>query len=394
MKKLARLGSIVVLSIGMYAFLTRLSRFAMSAGFAGLISSCVFLFCAGLWCLEYRTAKCSIMANTAKRRSSSRFDWGMHYFRAFAILAIIACHYCALYGYKKLNLTIFTSSTIYFLFISGYLCQFLDDRRRESPWAYYRKKIANVICPFCLFSVFIALFNGDFSFSASFLKNMLLGRVQGQYWYIPFVALLFVFSPFICRMSNRSLVMLTSATGLLFILFPFRIGVYTIKWPEFFYLYTNFTFFYVFGFLYERYKDAFELLVKKNYHWFVVGSIFTALLVWNQGAIGVKYSSIGIVVNTQRFLTLFWVIGLLCLIREKKIWLLDSIAKFSFTLYFIHFGFLVQFKWLRLKLLDISPLPVFVSELLIYVLFLFSMLIVSFVLKAALGKYSRHFIGS
>ena len=35
------------------------------------------------------------------------FDWQMHYFRAFAILMIVATHYCGVFGFSALDQYLF-----------------------------------------------------------------------------------------------------------------------------------------------------------------------------------------------------------------------------------------------------------------------------------------------
>lgn len=73
------------------------------------------------------------------------FDWGMHYFRGFAICAIVINHMAYYLGHESFQWAWLKNGTIFFLFISGYLCQFLDSRRRSSPMEYYSKKLKNVI---------------------------------------------------------------------------------------------------------------------------------------------------------------------------------------------------------------------------------------------------------
>lgn len=322
------------------------------------------------------------------------FDWGMHYFRAFAILAIMACHYAAVYGYEKLDKIVFTSSTAYFLFISGYLCQFLHTKRPDRPLAYYRKKVVNVICPFLVFSILFGIFKGEISFSVDFVVNVLMGRMQLQYWYIPFVSLLFLASPGICRLGNGALFALTGIAALLFLLFPYRIPEFTLKWPGIFYQYTYFTFFYVFGFLYCRHKARFEEIIKRYWAIFTAVALLVLVLLWNGGVGGIKCANTGIAINLQRLMMIFVALGLLQKIRDKKVWLLDNLAKFSFTLYFVHLGLLFVLEPARLKLVEMIPLPAIFTDLSLYCVFVLSMLVAAMGLKRVLGKYSRPLIGA
>ena len=92
-----------------------------------------------------------------KASSKVSFDWGMHYFWAFAILCIAVEHFLCLTGYLHWSKFWFQTGTVYFLFISGYLCQYLHNRRPDSSWNYYRKKLVNVITPYFVWSALTML---------------------------------------------------------------------------------------------------------------------------------------------------------------------------------------------------------------------------------------------
>lgn len=323
------------------------------------------------------------------------FDWGMHYFRAFAILAIMACHYAAGFGYETINQVFFTTSTIYFLFISGYLCQFLDMKRREAPISYYKKKLLNVICPFIIFSVIFAVLKGSFTCDFAFVKQLLLGRVQGQYWYIPFVSFLFLVSPFICRMKNGKLLTLFSVSAFFFLVFAKRPGVFTVRWPDMFYMYAFFTVWYIMGFVYCRYKSQVDVVLNGHWRLFLAGALFLFLILWAPDWLRLSHVRGGSVTCIQRFLTMCCILVLLGKIRDKRIWLLDQIAKFSFTLYFIHFAVYIQLAVVRKVLLcKMTMLPLLVSESLVFVAYFVLMLSVSLLFKTAFGKSSRSLIGT
>lgn len=358
------------------------------------ISSFFALFCFSLWYIESRQNVNKVILPKMSRQGS-RFDWGMHYFRAFAILAIMACHYVSGHGYEMTNKVFFTTTTIFFLFISGYLCQFLHVKKNDSTLTYYRKKLMNVICPFIIFSIVFAILKGKFQFNMGFVKSLFLGRVQGQYWYIPFVSLLFLFSPFICKMKNNSLIILTGITTYFWIMFPFRPGKFTVQWPEVFYFYTYFTVFYVIGFLYCRYKEKIDYYLKRYIVVLTIGALLGYLILWNPSVLRLKTASSPILICVQRFLTMSCVIVLLDKIKDRKIWILDQMAKYSFTLYFIHFAVFIQLDLIRTIILSyVSFLPILIAETLVFVVYIVMMLAISIIFKTAFGKYSRMLIGS
>lgn len=136
------------------------------------------------------------------------FDLAMHYFRAFAIFSVISVHMWIvppLEGHESMSRfldmlrgVLFHSSTLYFVFISGYLFHFLAQRKFDLR-TYYRKKLLNVIVPYVILSVFFTgyaffwySYTGEvprFTKLATgcreFFQALLYGDVVLTYWYIP-----------------------------------------------------------------------------------------------------------------------------------------------------------------------------------------------------------------
>ena len=390
-----RFTAILLCAVAAFACpsLARKCNFGSPMLYGAVLSLAVVGISSLFWVLDVKTQmKCG---KGAKSKSRSNFDWGMHYFRAFAILTILACHYVAWHGYNEIDIVFFNTSTIYFLFISGYLCQYIDKKRRESPVAYYRKKLQNVIVPFIVFSMFFAVMKGVFRFDIEFGKFLLLGRVQGQYWYIPFISSMFVVSPFICRMKDRHLGLLTIISFTLFLIFPVRPGEFTIQWPEVFYFYTYFSGFYFLGFVYCRFKEQVDEYLHKYWYWILILSLGLYAFIHNQSFLGLSAVSRSILVPLQRMSVLCLMLVLLSKVRNKRMWIFDQIAQFSFTLYFIHFALYINFAFVRTSFLGcFAFLPTILAEILMYFLYLVIMLVVSIIVKAALGSRSRMFIGA
>ena len=363
------------------------------AGIGSRIAATVaFVLAAGVvWWLEYRSKR---NEHCKKQPRKEGFDWGMHYFRAFAIVLIMAMHYCASFGYDGIVNGLLHSSTIYFLFISGYLCQYIDSRRRDRPLAYYRKKLLNVICPFLLFSLLFGMMKGIAGFNGEFLANVLCGRVQGQYWYIPFVAGLFLISPWLCRLDARGITIVAIASLFAFLLFPIRPAGFAIAWPHTFYLYTYFSFFYIIGFVYCRYKANIDLELCR-YRWVVYGAaLLAAGMLWWAPMCGLKFPDYAFAVGLQKFIIIVAVVQLLSALKDKKIWMLDKLAKYSFTLYFIHYGVFAQTHGIHDSLLAVMPLPPMWADTIAFALYVTVLLLAAIVVKTALGRYSRWLIGS
>lgn len=322
------------------------------------------------------------------------FDWGMHYFRAFAILSIMGCHYSGCFGYAKLVNVALTSCTIFFLFISGYLCQFIDSKRRDTPLAYYKKKLLNVICPFILFSIGCALLKGFASFSWEFVVRILCGRCQAQYWYIPFVSILFLVSPLICRLTNRNLILTTVISFVLFILFPYRPWGFSVAWPAMFFNYTFFSVFYLVGFVYCRFKNRIDDELNRYWPIFAVFAVLGWVLLAYPQLANLQSRPMGIVMSVQRFSVLIVALVGLTKLKDRKIVVLDLMAQYSFTLYFIHFGLFAFTRPIHAKLVAWSHLPTILAEPLVFCVYVAAMMFGTLMAKKVLGKYSRMILGS
>ena len=358
-------------------------RFAASFAFVALA--------AAIWAME----KSPNSGDSPKKKSTKEgFDWSMHYFRAFAILTIMLMHYCGVFGYSKIVSVLFHSSTIFFLFISGYLCKYIDQRHRVAAHVYYQKKLINVIMPFIVFSILFGLMKGKDLFSAAFLKEMALGEIQGQYWYIPFVSILFLISPPVCRLNNHNLILVWIISIFFFLLFPIRPGGFCVNWPNTLYLYSYFSVFYFTGFLYCVYKDAINAAISKYWSLFAAGALLATLVLWIGSALKLSMVGYDLLIGVQKFLAVVLAIYCLGYLKNKRLLVLDLLAKYSFTLYFIHFGLFAQSHYFHDYLMRVLPLPIFFAETLVFVVYVGGMLSVCVLFKFVLGKHSRSLLGA
>ena len=153
--------------------------------------------------------------------AKNQFLWSFHYFRAFAILNIILVHTWYLppkssysFGTNFVNATrdlLFHGSTIYFLFISGFLFHYLSSR--FNLHRYYLGKIKNVVIPYVFISVFL-IFAEDFIGSKAnipFVKylsiipvKLINGTASFQFWYIPFIIIVFLLSPIFLAIDKKN----------------------------------------------------------------------------------------------------------------------------------------------------------------------------------------------
>lgn len=353
-----------------------------------------------------RKAKSAGQAAGAKKSGvKANFDWGMHYFRAFAILSIAVEHYLCLTGYTPWSSAWFQTGTVYFLFISGYLCQYLHTKRPDTPLSYYRKKLTNVITPYLIWTVAtlgIVYFYGfsrpgvikpEAISASSLAKIFIYGKAQLQYWYIPFVSLVFVVSPLLARVKDSVLCALCFAFSVLMITTEGYRDLGTL--PGLMSTYCLFMGPYLYGMAFSRFRTVLEPLCRK-YVWIALGlGVFCALTIAYPGMFIMKYDNHLLVTAVQKIMFTIVAIVVLQAVSTKKNWVMDQIAKLSFTIYFCHMFFISDFSAIKTATLESCQfLPDCFVMIVLCVAYLAFLLLFSYVLKVAFGKSSRIFIGS
>lgn len=360
-------------------------KVCISVGYAGV--ACFF------WYIDARKSEIHALHRSSKIRQSS-FDWSMHYFRAAAILAIMLTHYAGMCGYRKLVNILFHSSTIYFLFISGYLSQYIGSIKRDVPIQYYKKKIVNVILPFILFSFLFGAVKYKIDIlSVNFLHDLVLGRVLGPYWYIPFVSIIFLATPFLLRLNDTQLLKVTLVSSICFIVFPFRPSCFVLAWPEMFYLYAYFLPFYLFGIVYCRFKKIVDNFLIRNFTAIVIASILLVALLSMSSALGLSHSPDDLLIGLHRMS----IVAMLLVVLRKlpnSIVSLKYLADYSFALYFIHAGVFKECLRLHDRLLPNNPFLIPFFELSFFLFLVVLLMLGIYIFKKSLGSFSRHCIGA
>lgn len=401
-----RLGAIAVLTFfGLFYFrsqgVTPIRSAAVSVGM-----SIFFLL---LWLVESRW---TTNAPTPPKKRSS-FDWGMHYVRGFAIVCILLTHFFQKTDAVRFAHAFLLSSTIYFLFISGYLCQFLAFRHPVVAKTYYFSKLKNVIAPYVVFTIATILAMliinakragiiapADISLKA--MPNIfLLGWAQRQYWYIPFVTVLFLISPWLTRTGNRTLVWLSVVSFVLAVCFPYRPSSH-LTWdiPMSLYRLVYFSWAYFFGFAYARWKKQIDLdLGAYAIPAFLIGmALGIGMLSRTKVAwLPSHFLSGPFALSFQKILFLIPILYVANKVRSVRIPLFDWLATYSFTLFFLHYFFLSDYAALQAAIfshMGAAMLPKLCVRIGLSVLFVGQCLILSILLKTACGRWSRSFVGS
>ena len=321
------------------------------------------------------------------------FDWSMHYFRAVAIAVIVLMHYLSMFGHNALVYGLFHSSSIFFLFISGYLCQYVEARHPSSAREFYFKKLKNVISPFLIWSVLSGVVQHKAALSLGFLKAVLLGSLQWHLWYIPFVSGLFVVSPWLCRLGDKHLIKVAALALLAFLAFPFRPVGFMLAWPDTLYLYSYFTVFYLTGFLYCRFRGRIDPVLKAGVWWFAALAAAVTGLIACQALTCFKMANYDLLMGLQKFALIAVLLVAVSRLRPN-IRLLDTLAKYSFALYFLHFDIFEQFGPIRSAILAAVPLPAWLSDTLVFAVLSAGIILVAMALKSLFGRFSRPLLGA
>lgn len=350
-----------------------------------------------------------------------KFDYSIHYMRAFAIVNIVLGHletcgffldgYGIVNGCGKICYAIFHSDSIYFFFVSGYLFHYVSSNRFVI-FDYYKTKIKNIILPFIIVS-FVLFCVNEFLYlnglthldGVNLYENreytlseivlfLLQGKISGPFWYVPFIAIIFFVSPVFLMMEKDS----REKFGI-FILFSMLLPLYYARTNDSFSGYMYFLPVYLAGIGYALNRDRIDILLGR--YWCAgglavvfCGSTFLLVAGVQDTASVFLKEHCDALFYIQKMSVIGLVIPLFNMLSAYRIGFLDSIAKLSFSMYFLHVPIMCQMKpftntigsWVFSSPLFASLLSGLVAVAAVYLICL--------LLKKALGKYSRIIIGS
>ena len=340
------------------------------------------------------------------------FLFGVHHLRAFATVNIMFVHLWVVppsaLGAGTASLidmlreSLFHDSTVYFLFISGFLFYYLSEN--FSVRRYFVSKLSFVFSPYLIYTLLLTIYSGFalirdgyvYSFLSRLLNNVLLGKVEIPYWYIPFIMPLFLISPLLLKVPKKAYPAIAIAAFVLPISgtrtdTDISIGQYVFFLPV-----------YVLGVCSALYYSEMLLLVKRFKKAFLAIAVASFVLVFvfigrpYLGPFNIYEALQYLNKITITFLVLSWLTN-----REPfRIRILDLLAEYSFPMYFMHT--IANANISRLFYSSISRLVTPSSSLVVVVplsiLFVVCRialtLLVCMTAKRLLGKYSRYFIGA
>ncbi len=337
---------------------------------------------------------------------SVKFIKHIHYFRAFAIINILLSHIWripeehidgAVWGnlMEDVRMFFFHDSSIYFLFISGFLFYHLKDK--TSTKKFYHNKLKNIVLPYLIINMMVLLFsyfrhNDGFEIKAfiyEYIDRVVNGSAQHHFWYIPFIVIVFVFAPFLLKVDKR---FNTIALIIAFLpLFGSRTGV-DVSIGQFIYFAPVF---FLGAATSKNYTALQSFFKRKILHAIIICILSCVTLVFVK-LLGVSSTRIlEALFYIQKLSVIVIVLVFFQRLENTNYKLLNIFADYSFAIYFIHM--LVYYClitpwcvfWSAISqdfLLITSPLLVLITAAFV--------IIICFLSKKTLGKYSRFVIGA
>lgn len=332
----------------------------------------------------------------------------LQYFRGVAILAIVAGHvYVGDLSAELPTITnLIAGSTALFVFISGYLFQYLITEN-FSYFSYLNTKLKFVITPYLICSlpaiIYIAVRGnfhpllGDVDAVTGSIYNLFTGRHVTAYWYIPFAVLLFLCAPaavYFARLKNSWQLIILAILSLISLLSHRPIGGMNPFHALIFYMPI-----YLFGIYCAVEPKRIQKL--KNYN--LIFLLSAVLLAYYQGEVTghlgsyhkalFQYSGIDLM-YLQKVCVLLFIMTSLHYVDKKRIMLLEFFVKVSFPIYFIHGYVIVLLDKLSLnETLLAHGFNSINATLLKFILVVFISSILAISVKIGLGNRSRYVIG-
>jgi probable poly-beta-1,6-N-acetyl-D-glucosamine export protein len=289
----------------------------------------------------------------------------IHNYRGFAILLIVGVHCRTSLAWPERSfiheLLIFglDSSTILFVFISGYLFQYLNSEKLNYR-DYLFKKMRYVMLPYILVSIPAILdkllFETDAYWMSPFYKSLpipfqivymlLSGKHSGPFYFIPMISIIFILAPMLFWIQKSRYFSITAFVIIGAGLFTYAYGYYGTIFESLLYFLPV----YIFGMWASKNR---ELLTHMNYAALLTLTVGYLILFYLEMTHFVAVQHLNFFeVNPHYFTTQFnWsklkemMLALILLrlfyqIRSKNLRFLSILGSFSFGIYFVHIYFI------------------------------------------------------
>lgn len=340
-------------------------------------------------------------------KNSSKFLNYIHNFRGFAILTIVATHTIAYLQWSderlaKIAHILIANGTLYFVFIAGFLFQFLSHKYEYKK--YLSKKLQYVLLPYVFTSIpgitlciyaenfippiwFRERFS-DLSIPGQILMYLLTGAHLSPFWFIPMITIFYIISPLLLWIDRHPKTYWILPTLLTI--------TATVPRPDptsnIIQSFVHFLSAYTMGMFCSHFKEKLFSFVQKRYLWLVVGFLILTVLEIVILPRPIAINSLSKLILCVLIIYFLWRAEL----RLPKSFhnILGFIAELSFGIYFLHDYFLIAYimtaykfgfnSWLKANLWNFSLLLLFG---------LGASIISILLIKRILGKKSRFVVG-
>jgi surface polysaccharide O-acyltransferase-like enzyme len=342
-------------------------------------------------------------------KNSSKFLRYIHNFRGFAILTIVATHIIPTLEWgdervEKITSILIGNGTVYFIFIAGFLFQFLSSKYEYKK--YLSKKLQYVILPYLLISIpaitlciarkiyippdwFSARFS-DWPIPGQIIMYLLTGAHLPPFWFIPMITIFYIISPILLWVDRhpqayRILPMLLTITAV--VPRPYQNDNVMQSFVHFLSVY-------MIGMFCSHYRDKLFLIVQKKYLWLLIGFVILT-------ALEIAIVPRPIAINSLSKL-------ILCVLIIYVLWLIESrlpkkfheimgfLAELSFGIYFLHDYFIIAYSGAANKF-GFDPFWTQANPLTFSLIFFTAVgasIVSILIVKRIFGKNSRFVIGS
>lgn len=326
----------------------------------------------------------------------------IHYFRGIAIMFVVAGHllldwsaHSNIYHFLR---TIWENGTVLFIFIAGYLFQYLSKKFEYK--SYLGKKLKNVILPYFLVSIPIIIFrivqnaypgyllalHNDFATWSVYKKVIyfyLHGAHMQQLWFVPMIACFYIIAPLLIYIDRHPVLYYS-----LFIFIGVSFLVEREPFSDILKMFVHFFSVYLFGMFMSRYRNR-VLEVSKKY-WVPLSLATVAAVILNYiylDEYGGAFSYI------QKMLFCCFFIYWLWRLDKYVPAFVSTLADLSFGIFFLHYYTLLIVKAGYEKIFSRSipgNLAYWIADLTIVLL---GTVLVIKLIKKFLGSRSKYIIG-
>ncbi|UIE39152.1 acyltransferase family protein [Leptodesmis sichuanensis] len=368
----------------------------------------------------------------------ANFLYYIHNFRGFAILAIVAHHVIISLEWKNsgiedIVLLLIGNGSVYFVFIAGFLFQFLSSKYEYKSYSspksvvreeevvrgfpcgksltiqigllYLFKKLQYVIAPYILVSLpailltvlesslfsapdwFITKFSG-WPLAGQIVMYLLTGSLLSQFWFIPMITIFYLVSPLLIWVDRHP--------RFYWILPALLVITAIVPRPEesnAIQSFLHFASIYVGGMFCSHYREKLLPLIQKRYLLFLsLVVLLSGLQYWFKPDLE-TFNSLAKLVLSLLIMCFLWA-------KESQLPQIFNrsmgfVAELSFGIYFLHEYFIVLLPGVE-KRLGLNNFPTkanLLSFLLNYLVVLGASIGTILIIKKILGKNSRFLVG-